>query len=42
MDIFDITAVLITASALSAFINHRPIKLPSTIGLESSTTTDGR
>ena len=33
MDIFDIAAVLITASALFSFINHRYIKLPTTIGL---------
>ena len=33
MDIFDIASVLITASALFSFINHRYIKLPTTIGL---------
>jgi len=33
MDIFDIAAILVTASALFSFINHRYIKLPTTIGL---------
>lgn len=33
MDIFDIAAILITASALFSYINHRYIKLPTTIGL---------
>ncbi len=33
MDIFDIAAILITASALFSYINHLYIKLPTTIGL---------
>ena len=33
MNIFDIAAILITASALFSFINDRYIKLPTTIGL---------
>jgi CPA1 family monovalent cation:H+ antiporter len=33
MSLFEITAVLLTAAALGAYINHRWIKLPLTIGL---------
>jgi CPA1 family monovalent cation:H+ antiporter len=33
MNIVDIAAILITASALFSFINHRYIQLPTTIGL---------
>jgi CPA1 family monovalent cation:H+ antiporter len=33
MDTLDLAAILVTASALFSFINHRYIKLPTTIGL---------
>ncbi|OOY96984.1 hypothetical protein [Solemya velum gill symbiont] len=33
MGIFELSAILITLSALFSYINHRFIKLPTTIGL---------
>ena len=33
MNLFDITSILLTASALGSFVNYKWIKLPSSIGL---------
>ncbi len=32
MSLFQITAIIITLAALGAFLNHKFVKLPSTIG----------
>jgi len=37
MDVFDLVAVLITISAAFSYLNHRLIKLPTTIGLMALT-----
>ena len=33
MELFDILALLLTLAALFSFVNHRYLKLPTTIGL---------